>query len=691
MKPALAATFLAVFLIQNLLAQPARDWDKSLGGNGWDELHFTKQLPGGHFLVGGNTASQQSGDVGHPTAGQADFWLLETNADGQKLADHVFGGDREDKLWAAEPLPDGGWLLAGHSASGKTGNKTSENFGKNDFWIIRTDNQFNKISEWTYGGSGDDFLFNLLPTDDGNFILAGFSDSPADGLKTTNSLGGFDWWILKINADGDILWQKTMGGDGFDNLYSVVETTDGGLLFGGSTDSKPDQNSTMKQAGRGMIDFWAVRTDADANVVWENRWGGAERDQLQQILPLRDGNFLLTGGSASKKEFDRTATSFGFFDFWVLKIDPSGHEIWQKSYGGSGFDHIYKALETIDGQLMLAGTSDSPVSGNHSSAGFGQYDFWLVFADENGEMRWNKSYGGAQIDAVTDLIQLNDGDFSMLLAGHSMSGESGFHSQNSKGLNDLWLLKTFCGIRSELPVDTLVCQRNPLLLDPILSGCTGGDCQILWTNGATSPTVVVLPDSFSVAGFLAIDNNACALRDSIFMEILPSPSLDLGADSTLFVGETLLLNAFQPDAVSFGWSTGQATAQLLAGEEGDFSVTITGENGCQVADTIRVCPCLERSVYIPNIFTPDRNLYNDRFLVFAKPGAVDKILRLTIYNRAGTPIWTRENFQANDPDLGWDGTRRGRRLPPDVFMYEAQILFGNGNTELFIGTVALVR
>ena len=687
-------TFMAtvgLFFSIKTFAQPARDWDRSMGGSGWDELHFTKKSADGGYFLGGSVAGQGGGDVTQPLEGEADFWLVKTDSKGQKIWDKSWGGSGEDKLWAMEPLPDGGWMLAGSSASDISGSKTTSGFGKQDFWVIRLDHDFNKIWEKTIGGSGDDFLYTFSPTVDGAFLLAGFSDSPADGLKTTAPLGGFDWWVVKMGQSGDIIWQKSFGGSGLDNLYSVLPTRTGGFLLGGSTDSEPDSPVAPSQSARGMVDFWVMEIDANGQIVHERRFGGAERDQLQQILPLKDGNFLLLGGSASPKGLDRTAENFGDFDDWTIKIRPDFTEIWQKSFGGTGFDHLFRGLETIDGGLLLAGTSDSPASGNHTSEGFGAYDFWLVFADSTGKMRWNKSFGGSGIDAVTDMLQADD-DFSILLSGHSMSGVGGIHTQASKGQNDLWLLKTKCNITDGLPTDTLVCSRNPITVDAALKGCAGGDCRIFWENGAkTETTTLIVPDSAGFFDFLALDGNGCGHRDSIWVEVLPSPALDLGQDSTLFIDEIWEKDLTTPGAVTYGWSTGSAKPTIQVTQATTISVIVTGQNGCTVTDTVQICPCKPRNVFIPNIFTPDKDLFNDVFYAFADPAAVTTISRFSVFDRFGHLIFNKENIPPNDPSYGWSGLYRGRRLDPGVYMYDVQVLMSNGKTVPFVGSVTLIR
>ncbi len=672
-------------------AQPQREWDRSLGGAGWDELHFTIKTPDGGFLSGGNAAGQGGGDISLPLNGAADWWLVKTDKNGNKIWDKTFGGSEEDKLWETRPLPDGGWLLAGHSASPKSGSKETDGYGKQDFWLVRLDSNFNKTWEKTIGGSGDDYLFSLTPCQNGDFLLAGFSDSPADGAKTTAPLGGTDWWVVRMTLAGEIVWQKGYGGAGLDNLYSVVPLASGGFLLGGSTDSEAGPGGSPSLPARGMVDFWVMEIAGDGEPVRDRRFGGAERDQLQQILPLKDGNFLLLGGSASKKEGDRTAETFGSFDDWVIKIRPDLSEIWQKSYGGSGFDHLYRGLESLDGSLLLAGTSDSPVGGSHTSQGFGNYDFWLVFADSTGKMRWNKSWGGSEIDAVTDVLQTDD-DGSILLSGHSMSGVGGVHTLPTKGLNDIWLLKTSCKIADGLPPDALQCAREPLPLDAALTGCSGGDCKIWWQNGTTTEAMTyVPPDTSAFFGFLAIDGNACFLRDSIWVETLETPALELGPDSTLFLDETWMKNVATPGAVTYGWSTGSALPTIEVATEQTVSVMVTGANGCIARDTVHICPCKPRNVYIPNVFTPDKNLYNDIFYVFADPAAVTEIASMSVFDRQGHPVFLKEHFPPNDPAFGWNGNYRGRRLDPGVFIYDVRVLMGNGKLVPFIGTVTLIR
>src|SRR4051794_6566539 len=196
----------------------------------------------------------------------------------------TIGGDDQDFLNQMSLTKDGGSILDGTSYSNKSGEKTDEDRGSvynSDYWIVKLNN-CGKI-EWdkTIGGNKGDYLFALEQTGDGGYILGGSSESNVSGDKTQNSRGGVDYWIIKLTSSGKIQWDKTIGGNGTDYLYSLQQTRDGGYILGGWSTSNKSGEKT--QNNRGGSDYWIVKLDDSGKIQWDKTIGGNRFDFLYLI------------------------------------------------------------------------------------------------------------------------------------------------------------------------------------------------------------------------------------------------------------------------------------------------------------------------------------------------------------------------------------------------------------------------
>ncbi len=671
------------------MAQPVRDWDKTLGSQNWDELHVLLPTPDGGFLLGGNVTAA-GGEVTGQAFGYNDYWLVKTDAHGKKIWDKTYGGTGDDRLWQILPLADGGYLLGGSSSSGISGNKYSSGRGKQDFWLVRVSETGEKLWEKTIGGSQRDECFVLREFPDATFLVGGWTASGADGDKTSDSLGVYDIWILKMDKAGNILRQRQLGGPQLDNLYDAAPTPDGGFLLGGSSAS--GKTATKSQDCRGYSDYWVIKINEDLESEWDARFGGSDVDQLEKIVPLHDGNFLLLGASMSPKSGDRTAKNFGSFDFWALKINPLGQKLWDTSYGGSGFDGGTAALETPAGNLMFLGTSSSPPSGMKQSPNYGGYDYWLIRADSLGNVFWEKSYGGPKSDAATELLQLPNG--AMVLGGHSESPAGGFKSENPRGYNDFWLLKTFCNIQFDLPADTVLCLGQPVELEIFPKDCTGTGCEFYWSNGSRENPLAFTPDSSGQLSLLVLDGNECRATDTLNYTVAPAPTVTLPADTVVFAdGPPLLLDASQPSGdFQYLWSNGPTTGENPISVGGEYIVTVTSEaSGCTtVARTI--VRDAARNLFFPNVINPDLDIFNDTWFVQSAPGAVEELALIEVYDRWTHRLFHAEHAQPNTKQFGWDGTDNGgERVRPGVYTFMVVAKYPGGREETFFGTIGVVR
>ena len=204
----------------------------------------------GQFLLAGTTALV-------PT-GRSTFWLVAVDEAGTMLWQEMFGGDELEEALDLKVLPDGGVILGGYSTSPPGGTKTSPHYGGEDYWVVRLDGERNIVWQRSYGGTGNDRLVSLDVTEDGGFVLGGWSDSPVSGNKTAAHRGKKDYWVIRTDAQGEVLWEETYGGSEDDELVSIEQTSDGGYIIGGNSSSGADGNKTKPETG-----WWIIKLAAE--------------------------------------------------------------------------------------------------------------------------------------------------------------------------------------------------------------------------------------------------------------------------------------------------------------------------------------------------------------------------------------------------------------------------------------------
>ena len=275
-----------------------------------------------------------------------------------------------------------------------TGITYSYGSGGGDIWLIKTN--ITGYHEWnrTFGGTQEDFGNSVVQTTDGGFILAGGTES--------YGAGGSDIWLVKTNATGHHEWNRTFGGTGAEHANDVVQTTDGGFVIAGITGSY----------GPGGGDIWLIKTNATGHHEWNRTLGGASGDRTDSMVQTADGGLVLVGATASY--------GAGRWDIWLIKTDATGHHEWNRTFGGTKGEHANDMVQTADGGLVLVGAT--------TSYGAGDSDIWLVKTDASGHHEWDFTFGGTQGDWGISVIQTADGGF--ILAGITFYDKT-----------NLWLLK----------------------------------------------------------------------------------------------------------------------------------------------------------------------------------------------------------------------------------------------------------
>ena len=429
-------TLIASFLLPILSNAQVIEWQNTIGGSLGDDLRSISQTSDAGYILGGYSRSNISGDKTENSNGGYDYWIVKTDSLGIVQWENTIGGSGDDYLVSVTQSSDGGYILGGYSNSIISGDKT-ENSNSFDYWIVKTDNLGNIQWENTIGGSYYDYLNSITQTSDGGYILGGYSGSDISGDKTENNLGGHDYWIVKIDNVGNIQWQNTIGGSSSDELYSLVQTTDGGFILGGMSYSNISGDKTENRIGSG--DYWIVKTDALGVIQWQNTIGGSNTDELSSLVQTTDGGYILGGTSYSNISGDKTENRIGEGDYWILKTDSLGIIQWQNTIGGWNEDLLYSIVQTYDGGYILAGLSESNISSDKTEISNGYYDYWLVKTDNGGAIQWQNTIGGSANDYLYSIAQTSNGGY--ILGGTSASNISGDKTETFNGNYDYWMVK----------------------------------------------------------------------------------------------------------------------------------------------------------------------------------------------------------------------------------------------------------
>ena len=346
----------------------------------------------------------------------------------------TFGGSKNDAAQSILKTSDGGYAVLGYTQSlnGDILDKSDESF---DYWMLKFD--ADNLMQWqkTFGGSLDDKGSDLLQTSDGGYIIFGSSKS-SDG-DLTNNAGDNDFWMVKLDSNGNIDWQKTFGFLGLDLGITVIPTNDNGFLLSGVLDvtasggeGNSKLSSTKRHAGG---DYWIIKLDASGTKQWSKYYGGTFTDTPYDAIQTPDNGFIIVGSSDSE-DVD-ISSNRGSYDFWVLKVSEFGILEWEKSFGGSEIDEAWGIEHSGDGNYLIVGDTrsmDQQISNNKGAA-----DIWIIKITPNGELIWEKTLGGSGFDAGRSISSTQEGNF--IISGNSRSNDDDL--TENKGQNDAWIIK----------------------------------------------------------------------------------------------------------------------------------------------------------------------------------------------------------------------------------------------------------
>lgn len=417
-------SILSIFSFSSTFAQQEVVWEKSIGGEFAEYLYNAIPTPDYGFLILGSSASDATGDIQKKNQGGLDYFIWKMNENGKQEWQNSFGGKGSDFLYSAKPTADGGYILVGASTSPKSGDKTSDNYGNEDIWIIKLDAQGKLQWQQAFGGNGNDIPIDIIRTKDGGYLIASNSNSIPSTFKKAENFGGNDYYIIKLNEKGKIQWEKSYGGIFDDKIKSVVETKSGFLLIGNSNSPASGNKSTDQTSNA----TWIIQIDQKGEIISENNLGLNSENQLisfqenehnfifsvnektekifkpkviQTDFDLRvqkkteleikdnlaitevkliDNKFLLTANQITSLE-QLKSNSHSIESYYITQsFDQNGSEIWNKKFGEKGFNYLEKAITTRDGSIILFGNSTQQAKGNK-----GQSDFYLVKLGKEGD------------------------------------------------------------------------------------------------------------------------------------------------------------------------------------------------------------------------------------------------------------------------------------------------------------------
>ncbi|MBI4554445.1 MAG: hypothetical protein HY715_02190 [Planctomycetes bacterium] len=347
-------------------------WAATYGGFNDDWAESVQETSDGDYVVAGYASSFEGGGL----------WVLKLRPDGTIDWQKTYGGIGAESIHETR---DGGYIVTGKRGSLGAGGKEIHHL-----WVLRLRSDGTVDWQRTYGEDYEGGANSIQQTSSGGYIVAGWTKS--------FGAGALDFWVLKLRADGTVEWQKTYGGVGRDEAYSVHETRDGGYIVAGLTES----------FGVGKADAWVLKLGMDGQVEWQKTYGGEDFDFASCIHETRDGGYIMAGETGS--------CGAGETDIWVLKLGMDGQVEWQKTYGGISYDLAHSIHETRDGGYIVAGLT--------MSFGVGKADVWVLKLDTGGTIDWQKTYGGIGWDEAKAIQQARDEGY--IVAGLTDSFGTGY-------------------------------------------------------------------------------------------------------------------------------------------------------------------------------------------------------------------------------------------------------------------------
>ncbi|MEO5675777.1 MAG: T9SS type A sorting domain-containing protein [Chitinophagales bacterium] len=406
---------------------PSIEWQKTYGGSGDEYYGYILKLHDGNYLQYGNTASGD-GDFSS-NQGHDDAYMIKTDEAGNILWSKTYGGKKKDGFNQVIEMANGNLVAAGYTAS-KSGD-VHGNHGGFDGWLVLLNANGNILSQHCYGGSAHDEFMGIAEGDNKEFYLTGWTRSTDGDLVGAGNQGNGDGWVIRVNKNGNIGWVKCIGGSDFEQFSSMI-TIDNKIYVSGVTYSF-DGDATQNHSAPGFFDHFLAKFKPNGDVVWTACHGGSANDYclLQSLLATPDGN-LMNVGTTNSNDGDVSGLT-NVADAWVPIISAeTGALISQRCYGSdTRMQGLYSAYADEDGGYILVGADASDFTVDST------WNAMVIKIDADGNEVWKTTFGGSDLDMVDGLAETDDGGY--LLACYTRSSDGDVTYQHGNG--DSWLVK----------------------------------------------------------------------------------------------------------------------------------------------------------------------------------------------------------------------------------------------------------
>jgi len=442
---------------------PPIQWQRCLGGTDWDQGLCIIQTRDSNFVITGYAGSSD-GDC-TSSRGGGDAFVAKLDISGNLIWKECLGGSSNDIFYSIVETSDGGFICTGITQSPNDGdvqgdhgegpNNTIDFSG--DVWVVKLDSS-GKI-EWQkcYGGYSQDFGQSIIQTSDGGYMIAATTSSSTGDVignhmqnSQPNYQTSWDIWMLKLDARGNVSWQKCLGGKGDDRATSVIQTSDGYVISGYTNSTDGDVLGYHSNVVNSSYDIWMLKLDFTGLIMWSHCYGGSGEEISYDLIQTSDKGFAIAGTTNSS---DGDVRSFHYPgdknpDAWILRLDSSGNMVWNKCFGGSGFDEATSIVQTSDGGFVFTGITNSTDGDLASLSLHGGFDVWVVKTSSLGSIEWQEALGGSQNDAANKIIRTSDDGYA--LTGWTLSNDGNVSGNHKDSAEDIWVVKLKCpmGIRS---------------------------------------------------------------------------------------------------------------------------------------------------------------------------------------------------------------------------------------------------
>ncbi len=645
-------------------------WQSTIGGNG---LHLGRkliQLDNGHYLIAAETNAVPSmwgkralplTSGPDPDSARFDYWLIELNEQGTFVREHIYGGSNNDRIWGLKQLADKTVVLYGESRSPASGVKSRDSFGANDMWLVHVNPDGSIITDYQFGGSEVEVPFFLTQFNNGDIFVSGQSTSPPSGNKSSPALGELDLWCVRLEqGTGQIVWDRTFGGADIDDAYTGRKNINDYIVLAGTTRSAVRGDSVSMINGRD--DGWMIYISPAGELIWDITRGGDNSENIRALIRSEDGAWYI-GGESNSGPFD-----------------------WRDASAGGPYGELFNGVRANDGWLAkLACDFTVDLGADTVNTCLGE-EITLRNMDASNLPHTTYLWSDGSTESTYTTTPVDD----QMVVLESVSLDA------CEAIDTAYIHVHTRPALDELIVEPGNCAGDgtgSLYIEPSIDAGTF----ILNGTEYTAPTLFENLSSGDYTIQIVSSLARCSVDTTVTLQPVNDFTINLGGDQEHVLGSIITLDP-QPstaEPLSYLWSgpagicedCERPSFRLLS--SGEVSVTATNDEGCSQSSQLFITGIEDKRVGVPNAMSPNFDGINDRFGVYLSP-YVESAGPLRIFDRWGNLVFVGLGEQMTSAD-GWDGTVRGKPVQAGVYTYILPVVYLNGEESVIQGEVTLMR